>query len=165
MNPGTPFTDLALEANAADGILDLALDAGQRDLAVIDGFETAIVTSLFSDRRAAADEVADPMRRRGWIGNLIADTPGDNYGSGLWLYEQSRGTREVCNAIEDEARQALAWMVEERLVKSVAVAVTYDPRRRRMSIAVVAVDALGGVTRRSYEIWSRTATGTLARNV
>jgi len=164
MLDGTPFTDVLLVLDHRDGIFDLEAD-GNGDLKLTGGFETAILASLFTDRRAAADEVADPMKRRGWIGNLLAKIPGDNFGSGFWLYEQSRGTQAVCNGMKDEALKALQWLVDDDLVKGIAATVSYIPAKRRMILDIAMTDALGRVTRRSYEIWRRTGTGEIARNV
>ena len=63
----TPFTDLAFAADD-EGIYDLVVDAEAGDFAIATGFESAYAVSLFSDRRARADEVADPLKRRGWTG-------------------------------------------------------------------------------------------------
>lgn len=164
MLDGTPFTDVLLVLNPKDGIFDLEAD-GNGDLKLTGGFESAILCSLFSDRRAAADEVADPMKRRGWIGNLLASIPNDNFGSGFWLYEQARGTQAVCNGMKDEALKALQWLLDDDLVKAISASVSYIPAKRRMILDIAATDALGRITRRSYEIWQRTGTGELARNV
>lgn len=157
------FTDLVL-ARDADGVYDLQADPVTRDLATTGGFETALQCSLFTDRRALPDEVADPLKRRGWIGNLVAETPADNYGSGLWLYEQSRASQEVRAAIRMEVLQSLDWMLDQRLILGMNATVTYDPARRRAVISITATDKLGGVSVRSYNIWQRTGAGRIATN-
>lgn len=164
MPVGDIFTDLALE-RGTDGIYDLVIDEANADLATVSGFETAIMCSLFSDRRAAADEVADPMKRRGWIGNLVADVPGDNFGNGYWLYEQSRGDQETRNGIHRETIEGLDWMLQENLAKSIDATLDFEPRRRRLTVSVAVVDSLGRQSRRSYEIWKATGSGRLATNV
>lgn len=157
------FTDVVLKRDA-DGIYDLAIDETARDLATTSGLETAIMCSLFSDRRAAPDEVADPWKRRGWLGNLLATTPGDNYGSGLWLYEQRRGTSDVLVALNAEAQTSLHWMVEENLAQNIDASFTYDPAKRIFSLSVLATDLRGGVSRHAFELWKATARGQLATN-
>ncbi len=157
------FTDVAV-ARDADGIYDLVIDEAGRDLGTTDGYETALFCSLFSDRRAAADEVADPFKRRGWIGNLTAATAGDNYGSGLWLYEQRRATTDVRVLLAAEARTSLVWMIESALVSEISTAFTYDPQSRKMVLTITERSILGGVSHRSYEIWQATGTRQLATN-
>lgn len=154
------FTDVAM-AQGTDGIYDLVIDEASGDFATTGGLETAILCSLFSDRRAEPDEVADPWKRRGWIGNLIADTPNDNYGSGLWLYEQRRATEDVRAALRLEVIQCLSWLVDEGLAVAIDALIAYEPAKRRVIITVQLTDRLGGNTQHSYALWSRTGAATL----
>lgn len=150
------FTDVLME-QGEDGIYDLVIDEASGDFATTGGLETAILCSLFSDRRAEADEVADPWKRRGWIGNLLADTPADNYGSGLWLYEQRRATEDVRAALRLEVIQSLQWLVAAGLAVAIDALIAYNPAKRRVVITVFVTDKLGGVSQHSHTIWSRTA--------
>jgi phage gp46-like protein len=158
----TRIVDLSLVQDE-DGIFDLEIDPDTKDFVTDDGLETPIVVSLFSDRRAASDEVADPMRRRGWIGNQVAEVPGDNHGSGLWLYEQHRLTQEVATGVRMEAEQALDWMVDEGLVAKVEARVLSVPAERRILLDVTETSPMGGVTRRAYQLISATQRRALAR--
>lgn len=156
-----PFTDVVL-AKGSDGIYDLVLDEANRDLGTTAGYDTALACSLFSDRRAAPDEVADPWKRRGWIGNLVPDVPGDNFGSGLWLYEQRRGTSDIIAAVAAEARTSLAWMQDANLVKGIDPVATYDARTRTMNLTVLMTSLLGSTSSHSFVLWTATGTGQLA---
>lgn len=156
------FTDIAV-ARDAEGVYDMVFD-DTRDMASVQGFETALLCSLFSDRRADKDEVSDPMKRRGWIGNLVAETPMDNYGSGLWLYEQRRATEDVRALLRLEVISSLEWMREERLIKNLDANLFYDPAKRSVSIRVLTSDLLGGVSSKSFELWSATGRGQVATN-
>ena len=74
---------------------DLLLEAG--DLARELTLRTAVMTSLFSDRRGTRQEVdrfgdSDP---RGWWGDLLAPVEGDAWGSKLWLLEREKQTDET----------------------------------------------------------------------
>lgn len=155
-------TDLEFE-QGPDGIFDISVDSSTRDLATVSGLETATVMSLFSDRRARADEVADPMRRRGWIGNLVSDIPNDNFGSGLWLYEQRRLLPEVSNGVRNEAEAALEWQSMDGIAKSVAAEVVSDPVTRSVSLRIIIKIADGGRHSASYVLVNGTRTGLLAR--
>lgn len=125
------FTDLAYEQDA-EGHYDLVIDEDVGDLAVTQGLDSALLVSLFSDRRARDDEVADPRRRRGWIGDLVAEVPGDVHGSGLWLYEQHRLDGETAVGVRLEAEAAVDWFVEERLVSTVQAEVVAVPADRQI---------------------------------
>lgn len=100
---------------------DFALDA-QGDIETADQLETAILMSLFCEKRAAPSEVPNPSRRRGWIGNVA--TPGIEIGSKLWLYEQARVTRTVLNGIQAEGLDAVNWLVEDGIASRVDTNVT-----------------------------------------
>jgi phage gp46-like protein len=71
------LADLALTWDEQQGAADLALI--DNDLASDRGLETAVLLSLFTDRRAQPDDVppsGDPADRRGWCGlDPISRTP------------------------------------------------------------------------------------------
>lgn len=158
----TRYTDLVLTQDD-EGIFDLVLDEGAGDFETTDGLETAIVVSLFSDRRAYAEEVADPMKRRGWIGDLVSDVPNDRHGSGLWLYEQSRSRQETVVGVRNEANQALQWMIQERLLLSTTARIANVPDIRTFRLVVATETAAGGESVRAYEIARATRNGIIAR--
>lgn len=157
------WTDWAVKPDN-ENVYDLDIDTANRDLAVTQGFDTALGCSLFSDRRAAPDEVADPWKRRGWIGNLLSPVPGDNFGSGIWLYEQSRATDAVRAAVKMEAVQALWWLVDGGLVQFVDAATAYDPALRRLTLTITITDRLGGVSERAFPIWQKTGAKQIGTN-
>lgn len=157
------FTDLAYQQDA-ETVYDLVIDTDNADLALTDGLESAIFVSLFSDRRAREDEVADIMRRRGWIGDLFAEVRDDRHGSGLWLYEQRRMTPEVQAGIETEALQALMWMQQEGLASTIATTSGLVPARRRLELRVDIAVPQGGTTSRAYALADATRSGALARH-
>ena len=157
------YVDLYVEQDS-DGFFDLVIDEDTADLTTTEGLESSIIASLFSDRRAAADEgISNPLQRRGWIGNMIAEVPGDNFGSGLWLYEQKRLTQEVATGLRLEAEQALDWMVEQSLATSVAAKVVMVPKERQALLAIDLVETSGDVTSRAYRLADATQRGVIAR--
>ncbi len=156
------YVDLA-HVQDSEGMFDLVIDAGNRDLLTTDGLESAFLVSLFSDRRAAADEVADPMERRGWLGNASAEVPGDNYGSGYWLYEQRRLTQAVATGVRHETEDALGWMLDLALAREVTAATEIVPDKRRLVIRVETTEPDGGVTSRAYVLADATRQGAFVR--
>ena len=103
--------------NKDKGYWDFDIDANGQINATA-SFNTSILRSLLSERRALPDEMTDPKRRRGWIGN-------DKYenGSKIWLFSQSRLTRSNINRLETEAESALQWLVDDGLAVLVEDAV------------------------------------------
>lgn len=156
------FTDLAVAADD-EGIYDIQIDVAARDLNLTRGLESASFVSLFSDRRARPDEVANPMKRRGWIGDLVSAVPDDRHGSGVWLYEQSRLTGDVVASLRLEAEASHAWMVGEGLAKTVYASIKPDSAQRNASIIITVTAPSGNVTSRSYVLVAATQTGLLAR--
>lgn len=156
------FSDLDFAAGS-DGIYDLVIDVGTADLAVTDGLESATFVSLFSDRRARADEVADPLKRRGWIGDLVSNVPDDRHGSGIWLYEQRRLTGEVVASLRLEAQASLDWMIQESLARTITSEIRSDAARRTVTLILTVETPNGGVSSTAYVLASATRTGLLAR--
>lgn len=111
----------------SDGLWDINLDENG-DLEGDDSFNTTIECSITWYKRASADEITNPRDRRGWIGDTIADIPGFETGSKLWLFSQARNTDNTLNGTQRAVEEALIWMVEQDLIKNVAVTNFYtDP--------------------------------------
>ena len=100
----------ALLTRPENGYFDFDI-AANGDVVQVDFFDTAIMVSIYEEKRAGAEEVPLPEQRRGWIGN--ESTPDFERGSKIWLYEQSRLTREVINNIISAANESLAWLVSQ----------------------------------------------------
>lgn len=115
------MTSIALKQfTAPDGSytwFDVLLEDG--DLAADAGLESAIVLSLFLDRQAEADDVTDDNDKRGWWADGI-DGDDDRIGSRLWLLQREKTTTEVLRRAEEYAEEALEWLVEDGVAKSVS---------------------------------------------
>ncbi|WP_211369165.1 phage GP46 family protein [Roseospira navarrensis] len=130
------LTDAALIWDAEAGAADLALGP-DGDLVADDGLRTAVIVSLFSDRRARPDDTMPDQRpdadqdRRGWWGDALPPTIGgrvfigDRIGSRLWLLQREKITPETLARHRDAIREALAWMTDAAvgLARSVDVQV------------------------------------------
>jgi len=124
------------------------------DILSVDFFDTAIIVSLFAERRADESEVVESRLRRGWIGN--EGTPNFEIGSKIWLYEQSRLTRTVLNGITIAARQALQTLVDEGFatqIKSVDAVITTTG----ISLNVIINRPNSKVDKRYFTLWDNTA--------
>jgi len=117
---------------------DLVMAGG--DLALDDGLNTAILVSLFTDRRAAAhDELPEPTEsRRGWWGDGLNgdnDRGRDLIGSRLWLLVRRKQTPETRQLFEDFTREALAWLVTDGLAEKVDVSAAWGA----MGILIISI--------------------------
>jgi len=114
-------------------------------------FDTAILTSLYEEKRASSSEVERPELRRGWIGN--ESTPDFERGSKLWLFSQSRLTRSVINGIISAANEALAWLVEQDYALSVTSDVELSNGTVNLLIRLERPD--GQIDKRLLPLWDR----------
>lgn len=86
------------------------------------GLETAVVISLFTDRRANADDaLPGDDDRRGWWGDAWPVTERDLIGSRLWLLSREKQLPEVVRRAREYAEEALAWLVEDGIARRVSV--------------------------------------------
>lgn len=139
----------------AGGLYDVEIGF-DGDLRTGDQFDSAILVSLFVDARADESDVAQPHRRRGWIGNEA--TPGFEMGSTLWVpLEQSRLTRTTLNQIEDAAREALSWLVEDGYAEAISN-VSARVVSGRATLEVTIERSPSEVERRFFVLWDNTGT-------
>ena len=111
---------------------DLTLQDGQ--LTQDEGLDSAILHSLFKDRRATLTDVK-PLGRtdlRGWWGDLTLAMEGDQYGSLLWLLEREKLSAQTAERARQYARDALAWLIED------GVAISYE-----VEVEILRRDTLG----------------------
>ena len=94
---------------------------GNNDLEHDEGLETAVIVSLFSDRRASDDDpLPDESRgKRGWWGDLTSGIENDQIGSKLWLLEREKTTEETLAKAKGYILEALQWMIEDGITKKI----------------------------------------------
>jgi len=107
---------------------DLAVDAG--GIATDNTLATAVLLSLFTDRRARADDAlpSGDNDRRGWIGDALSSVDGDLFGSRLWLLRRAKQTEETRRRAEEYAREALTWLIDENVATEVRVSAVWRAR-------------------------------------
>jgi phage gp46-like protein len=96
---------------------DIAIDRG--DLALDGSLRTAVIISLFTDRRAEDDDLVDPNDRRGWWGDLLSDVADDKVGSRLWQLGRAKTVQETLNLAEEFAKESLDWMIEDGIASAI----------------------------------------------
>jgi len=108
------------------------------DLKKEEGLRSAVIVSLFTDRRADADdEIPDGTNdRRGTWSDAFAETPGDIQGSKLWLLDRSKATQQTLDRAKDYATEALQWFISDGVASSLQVE-TYWLRSGVMAIEIV----------------------------
>lgn len=110
------MSELALVA-AADGYgVDLKIEGN--DIATSDGLFEAALISIFTDCAVEKDQaIAGDFG--GWLGNELAETPGENVGSKLWLLAREKMTQATLTTMQSYVEESLAWMVLDGLLSAV----------------------------------------------
>jgi phage gp46-like protein len=102
---------------------DFDLEFTGEDLVIGDDLETAVVVSLFTWARRAADDPdptpgSDPM---GWWADETLEDANDFLGSKWWLAEGSKITPDLFMQVGQWGQQALAWMLEDKVADRVEI--------------------------------------------
>lgn len=121
------------------------LERSATGLAREDGLRSAVLISLFTDRRAEPDDVLPdappqksilPAHRRGWCGDALAEVRGDLYGSRLWLLKRAKQTEETRLRAIFYIKEALQWMIDDAIVSAVDVQAEWHGMDGRMNVDV-----------------------------
>lgn len=127
------MADFTLSPDADALVFDLAAGASGAVLAEDAGLRTAVIASLFTWRRANADDVLpDPAAtdRKGYWGDSFAQINGRQVGSRLWLLARRVRTDGVAEEARQMCIEALDWLIEDGVAAAVDVIVTAAPPRR-----------------------------------
>jgi phage gp46-like protein len=157
--------DLRLTFDPDTLAFDLALDGP--DLASDDGLDTAVLLSLFADRRAEPDDALPDAAapgaadfapdRRGWWADAFADAgPGaDLAGSRLWLLGRSKLAADVPGLAQLYAEEGLAWLVADGVAASVAASAEAQPDGRLALQVTIRRPAAPPAQYRFDDFWRR----------
>jgi phage gp46-like protein len=96
----------------------------ENDLETDGGLETAVILSLFTNRRAddtdvLPDEAA--VDRQGWWGDASPAPTTDRIGSRLWLLGREKQRAVILERAQSYAIESLQWLLTDRIASSVDV--------------------------------------------
>lgn len=124
-----------------------------------DGLDTAVILSLFTDRRAENDDVipgGTDNKRGTWI-DTFAEFEGDKFGSRLWLLERAKLVPETVNRVREYCAEALNWMIRDGVAKAVNVSAEII-RHHPLGLINTQIDIIkpdGSTTRYKFDkLWS-----------
>lgn len=101
---------------------NFSYDESGADISTDIGLETAVIVSLFTDRRAEGEELPQGERmRRGWWGDSVAAIRNDRIGSRLWLLFREKSLTSVALRAKEYAEEALQWLVRDKIATAVNV--------------------------------------------
>lgn len=115
---GTAAHILSMEYTLVDG--DPVY--GDGNIQLDEGMTSADVLSLFTDRRASPDDAPSDDDLRGY---WAAPYLGEDWGSLLWTLQGAPATPENFRKAEEFVKQALAWKVEDGIVKEIRATASY----------------------------------------
>ena len=101
------------------------------DLERDDGLETAVIISLFTDRRASAEQIPPEYPQddlRGYWGDITNASATDRTGSLLWLLAREKELPQTLSRAEQYCREALAWMIGDQVSTKIEVSASYISR-------------------------------------
>lgn len=149
--PSAARGDIAIVWGDVDGDLSVSDD----DLLADEGLVTAVLLSLFVDRRAEPDDVlpSGDADRRGWLGDEFAAVEGDRYGSRLWLLDRAKRTPGIAREAEGYVREAVAWMLEDKVSDRVEVTVTDKPQALLFDLQIFRPGADDPVAFKFAHVW------------
>jgi phage gp46-like protein len=106
-----------------------------------DTLQTAIIISLFTDRRATADDKlpANETDRRGWLGDELTgddfDGRPDPWGSLLWTCYGGKSNTDLLESARFAASECLEWMVRDGIASRIEVTAQWvGERQDRLAI-------------------------------
>ncbi|SNT29076.1 Mu-like prophage protein gp46 [Noviherbaspirillum humi] len=114
--------DIELFWNGPGARADIGFAGG--DVACDHDIKTAVLLSLFTDRRAEGDDaLPDPAAsRRGWWGDALDGVgAGRRIGSRLWLLGREKQLPEIVARAREYAQEALQWLVDDGVASRVTV--------------------------------------------
>lgn len=129
------MNDIALQWSDSQHSADLAIELN--DLVQDGGLETAVMLSLFTDRRSDDGDELPPgdTDRRGWWADAEPVVEGDRIGSRLWLLDREIATQSVVDRAVTYAREALQWLLDDKVASSLDVSAEI-PRRGMIGLVV-----------------------------
>lgn len=110
--------DLKLTKDS-EGTYDIGFQSNG-DFELENGFDTALLMSLFQNKRLDESEQAIPQYRGGWWGNLLNDVTGYEIGSKLWALD-GRRTQDTLNKAIDYIRDSLQWLLDDGYLQDIQV--------------------------------------------
>lgn len=119
---------------------DLVIENG--DLKADNGLETAVLISLFSDKVVQREDLPEGETEvRGWWADNVSTPNNDLIGSKLWTLDRVKTSLDTESALEDFAKESLAWMIEDGIAKNVtASASRVSTERIDLSVVIIKPD-------------------------
>ena len=115
----------------------------------------SVLISLFTWRRANADDMLPSNERMGWWGDGFPSVADDRIGSRLWLLSRAKLTEQTVNQAREYAQEALQWLIAD----GVAARIEVQAERQGLSmlalgITIYQTDGKAPLNLRFADMWS-----------
>ena len=148
------MSDIALKIT--DQGFDVSIVNG--DLEQDDGLETAVILSLFTDRRVTDDELPTGQEnKRGYWADKYSSVNNDLSGSRLWTLERSKRLPETLRRAEDFVKEALGWMIEDGVASSIEATAQNTAGTLNFWELFITIKKPSGRTSRFQVLWDKQA--------
>ena len=126
------MSDVALEYSGESFDIKIV----KNDLKLDEGLQTAVIISLFTDKRCRVEELnAGETDRAGWWGDMFADLEGDQIGSKLWLLRREKQVPATLVRYEEYAKESLQWLIDDKIATAVTATASF-PERGRVDLEI-----------------------------
>ena len=139
--------------NKTKGYFDFDF-ASNGDFETTAGLDTALLMSIYVDKRAEASEIPAPQMRRGWWGNLVGSYINYQIGSKLWLLMQARRNNVTLNLAKTYAFDCLQWLTEDQLATRINVTDNFLNNALELKITIYKGQSI--VFSNAYILWFNT---------
>ena len=139
--------------NKTKGYFDFDF-ASTGDFITTQGLDTALLMSIYVDKRAASSEVPASELRRGWWGNLAGNYANYEIGSKLWLLMQARNNNETLNLAKTYTYDCLQWLIQDQLATRIEVVDNFVDLNLLLSIKIYKGQSI--IFSNAYILWNNT---------
>jgi|694.fasta_scaffold34094_2 phage gp46-like protein len=111
---------------------------------------SAVLSSLFSWRRADTDEIEDGTIYGWWADNLNPQ----RLGSKLWLLQRQKMLPNLTTRAKKYVQEALQWMIEDGVAKQIDVEAVVGSSEDKLFISVIIHQNDGIISRINFDnLW------------
>lgn len=128
--------DIQLAHFSELGYADIQLISSGRDVAGDQGLETAVLISLFTNRRVNDEKLLpdNSNDKGGWWGFEYSEF---SFGSRLWLLRRGKNRNELLSLAEQYVKEALQWMIDKDVAETIQVVASFsNPKIMMLDIQI-----------------------------
>lgn len=118
-----------------------------RDVDRDGGFETAVLITLLTDKRADEEDSLpdDGGYKGGWWGDSVPVVPDYRMGTKLWLLQRSKTTTDIPARAEEYLKEGFQWLIDDGIVES------FEVSAERLDVGVSSILSLSLSFKKSSE--------------